>query len=143
MPVMMYGHKDSLGHMKGVSAPTFPRTQQLTMWKISLVRNLVAASPYADQQEAPWFKEIEGKSFDELGKSGSARFQLLDSQLAAALVKILPDQLRTRVQAKEMDAYKRNTTITGRQIVFMIYEWFKTDAHMSTFFSFNDLEGLV
>ena len=105
------------------------------MWKASLVRSLVAASPYADQQEAKWLKEIEDLTFDALSKS--------DSQLAAALGKILPGQLRIRVQAKEMEASKNNSTITGRQIARMIYEWFKTDVHMSTFFSFNDLAALT
>ena len=72
-----------------------------------MVRNLAAASPYADDNETEWFKDIESRTYDDLGKSNSARFRLLDSQLAAALVKILPDQLRIRVQAKEMNAYKK------------------------------------
>ena len=42
-----------------------------------------------------------------------------------------------------MDAYKANSTLTGRQIVRMIYDWFRTDAHMSTYFSFNDLQTLA
>ena len=108
-----------------------------------MVRNLVAASPYADDREIEWLKEIESHTYDDLGKSNSARFRLLDLQLAAALVKILPDQLRIRAQAKEMEAYKRNSTISGRQIAHMIYEWFKTDVHTSTLFSFNDLSALT
>jgi len=96
-PLPMYGAKDHSGTSKGIPVPNFPRTQQLPAWKVAMVRNRVAASPYADQAEVKWFKEIEDMSFEALGKSPAARFQLLDSQLAAALIKILPEQLRTRV----------------------------------------------
>ena len=108
-----------------------------------MVRNLVAASRYHDKKEVAWFKSIENATFEELGKDNLERFQPSDSQLAAALSKTLPEQLRIRVQAKEMEAYKDDATLTGRQIVHMIYDWFRTDAHMSTFFSFNDLSNLV
>ena len=104
-----------------------------------MVRSLAAASPYHGKLEAAWLKEIENITFEELGRDTSARLQPLDAQLAAALIKTLPEQLRIRVQAKEMEAYKNDTTTTGRQTVHMIYDWFRTDAHMSTFFSFHDL----
>ena len=88
-------------------------------------------------------RKIENATFEELGRDTSARFQPLDAQLAAALIKTLPEQLRVRVQAKEMEAYKNDAAITGRQIVHMIYDWFRTDAHMSAFFSFHDLSQLT
>ena len=83
---------------------------------------MAAASPYHDKQEVAWFKEIENTTFEELGRGTPARLQPLDAQLAAALIKTLPEQLRIRVQAKEMEAYKNDAAITGRQIVHMIYD---------------------
>ena len=80
-----------------------------------MVRSLVAASPCHDKQEAAWFKEIENAAFEELGRATPTRFQPLDTQLAAALIKTLPEQLRSRAQAKEMEAYTHDVTITGRQ----------------------------
>ena len=108
-----------------------------------MVRSLVAASPYHGKQEAAWFKEIENATFEELGRDTSARLQPLDAQLAAALIKTLPEQLRIRVQAKEMEAYKNDAAITGRQTAHLMYDWFRTDAHMSTFFSFHELSQLT
>ena len=108
-----------------------------------MVRSLVAASPYHDKQEAAWFKEIENATFEELGRGTSARLQPLDARLAAALTKTLPEQLRIRVQAQDMEAYKNDAAITVRQIVHMMYDWLHTDAHMSTFFSFHDLSQLT
>ena len=138
-PAFAYGGKEPTTTAKDVWVPNFPRIQQLPTWKVAMVRSLAAASPYHDKQEVAWFKEIENATFEELGRDTSARFQPLDAQLAAALIKTLPEQLRVRVQAKEMEAYKNDATITGRQIVHVMYDWLRTDAHMSTFFSVHDL----
>ena len=108
-----------------------------------MVRSLAAASPYHDKQEAAWLKERENAAFEELGRGTSARLQPLDAQFAAALIKTLPEQLHIRAQAKEMEAYKNDTAITGRQAVRVIYDWLLTDAHVSTFFSFHDLSQLT
>ena len=89
-----------------------------------------------------WFKDTESKTFDELGVS-SARFEPLDTQLAAALNKTLPQQLRIRAPGKELEACKKDTPLTRRHIVHVIYDWFKTDAHTAAFFSFTDLQTLA
>ena len=107
-----------------------------------MARNLVAASPVFDRAEVKWFREIEGLTFEELGRPQQPRFQALEAQMAASLCKILPEQLRTRVQVKEQDAFKRDATLNGRQIVWMIYDWFRTDANISTFYSLADLSRI-
>ena len=116
-PTFAYGGKEpSTTTTKGVWVPNFPRIQQLPTWKVAMVRNLVAASPHHDKLEVAWFKEIENATFEELGRDTPARFQPLGAQLAAALTKkTLPEQLRIRVQAKEMEAYTHDATLTGRQ----------------------------
>ena len=96
-----------------MAAPAFPKIQQLLAWWVALARNLVAASPHHDQMEVRWIKEIEGPTFDAL-KDSEARCQILDSQLASALIKTLPEGLRVKVQAKEMEAFANGRTITGR-----------------------------
>ena len=59
--------------------------------------------------------------------------------MANALMRTLPAGLRVRVQKKEQEAFILNRTVNGRQVVHMLYEWFKTNAHMSTYFSFADV----
>ena len=122
-PAFAYGGKEPTTTTKGVWVPNFPRTQQLPTWKAAMVRSLAAASPYHDKQEAAWLKDIENTTFEELGRGTPARLQPLDTQLAAALTKTLPEQLRIRVQAQEVEAYKNDAAITGRQLAHMIYDW--------------------
>ena len=86
-----------------------------------------------------WLREIENASFEELGRDTPARLQPLDAQLAAALIKTLPEQLHTRAQAKETEAYTSDAAATGRQLARLMCDGLRTDAHMPTFFSFHDV----
>ena len=81
------------------------------------------------KKEASWLNEVERKVFNELADFGESRFHQLDAVLAAALLQLkdLPKQLGMR------------THRTGRQLVHMVYDWFRADRHMSQVFGFADL----
>ena len=75
---------------------------------------------------------LEAKSVDDLmtsqsiGGHRSPNFQMLDAKIASALKKIIQNfYLKKRVNLAEQEAFLR-----GRQIAFMIYEYFQvTGAH--------------
>ena len=55
------------------------------------------------------------------------RYLLLDPPLPTALIKTVPPQLRKRIAKLEADALKSFKMVTGRQVAWMILDWFKTD----------------
>ena len=85
-----------------------------------------------------WIKEVETvDSLDELKSSRSVygkdfpNFEMLDAKIASALNKIIQNsQLKKKVSLEEQKAQKEDQFLRGRQIAFMIYDYFRvTCAH--------------
>ena len=74
---------------------------------------------------------------------GEERFHALDALLCQALLKSLPPDLHQRIRRKEDEAWQNDTTITGLQVAWMIYDYFKTEDHMSQVYGLNDLTDLT
>ena len=128
---------------QSVSVPKFPKLQELTVWMNRLARNLWSASQYGDRKEVGWLLEVYEKSFDELGDSGEDRFAHIDGLLAQSAEKILPPDLWRVYQEKCAEAMKRKDCVLGRQIIWLIVNYFKTANHMSTVYSYSNLEELA
>ena len=58
-------------------------------------------------------------TFEELANVGEERYHALDSLLCQALLKMasLPSDLHHRIRRKEDEAWSKDTTITGLQVV--------------------------
>ena len=87
-----------------------------------------------------WIKEVElVDSVDELKTSSSIRcismpnFQVHDARIASALNKIIQNsQFKRRISLEEQKAQKEDRFLRGRQIAYLIYEYFRdTGAHDS------------
>ena len=128
-----------------VHVPKFPTVAQIPQWEKAVARALVASSIYDDKAEVKWFKRAsrKGVTFDDLRNVGEERFQALDSLLCQALIKNLPLDLHQRIRRKEDEAWQNDTTITGLQVAWMIYDYFKTEDHMSQVYGLNDLTDLT
>ena len=125
---------------KQVQAPPFPNINEQTSWLSNVAKALVASSVYDDRREVEWLMEVKTKKFEELSDSGEARFAPLDSLLAIALESKLPQDLRRKVsQASEKKLLAENDVLTGRQIVWMVLNYFKTSDHMSILYSYDAL----
>ena len=85
-----------------------------------------------------WIKEVE--TVDSLDKLKSSRsvygkdfpnFDTLDTKIASALNKIIQNsQFKKKVSLEEQKAQKEDRFLRGRQIAFMIYDYFRvTGAH--------------
>ena len=80
-----------------------------------------------------WIKEVETVySVDDLKSSCSIKgtlglnFELLDAQIASALNKIIQNtRFKKKVSLEEMKAHKEDRFLGGRQIAYLIYEYFR------------------
>ena len=80
-----------------------------------------------------WIKEVEMvDSVDDLISPLSVRgirvpdFEVLDARIASALNRIIHDSLfKRRVSLEEQKAQKEDRFLRGRQIAYLIYEYFR------------------
>ena len=79
-----------------------------------------------------WIKEVEMvESVDDLKSSRSIKgthgpdFELLDARIAPALNRITQNtRFKRKVSLEEMKAHKEDRFLRGRQIAYLIYEYF-------------------
>ena len=84
-------------------------------------------------EAVPWIKGVEmADSVDDLKSSSSARgiqmpdFQVLDARIASALNRIIHHTPFTRrIRLEEQKAQKQDRFLRGRQIAYLIYEYFR------------------
>ena len=80
-----------------------------------------------------WIKEVEMvESVDDLESSRSIRgtpgpdFELLNARITSALNKIIQNtRFKKTVSLEEMKAHKEDRFLRGRQIAYLIYEYFR------------------
>ena len=80
-----------------------------------------------------WIKEVElADSVDDLKSSCSVRgirmpdFEVLDARIASALNKIIHNShFKRRISLEEQKAPKEDRFLRGRQIAYLIYEYFR------------------
>ena len=87
-----------------------------------------------------WIKEVElVDSVDELRSSSSTRgismpkFEVLDARIASAPKKIIHNSnFKRRISLEEQKAQKEDRFLRGRQIAYLIYDYFRvTGSHDS------------
>ena len=94
-----------------------------------------------------WINEVEMvDSLDELKSSRSVagknfpNFEMLDAKIASALNKIIQTSLfKNKVSLKEHKAQKEGRFLRGRQIAFMIYDYFRVTGAHDTVLDYADL----
>ena len=94
-----------------------------------------------------WIKEMEmAESVDDLKSSCSIKgthgldFQLLDERVASALNKIIQNtRFKKKVSLEEMKAHKEDRFLRGRQIAYLIYEYFRVTGANDSVGNYADL----
>ena len=77
-------------------------------------------------------RSIEGKDFPN--------FEMLDAKIASALNKIIQNsQIKKKVSLEEQKAQKEDRFVRGRQVAFMIYDYFRVTGAHDTVLDFADL----
>ena len=94
-----------------------------------------------------WIKEVEMvDSMEELKSSRSIagknfpNFEMLDAKIAPALNKIIQiSLLKKKVSLEEQKAQKENRFLRGRQIAFMICDYFRVTGSHDTVLDYADV----
>ena len=111
----------------------FPDPMKFQSWKVNF-RTEVCLRTADHQITMLWIKEVEiAKLPDEplISRSIVVKyfpdFDLLDAMIASALNKLFNSQshFRKRVSVEEQRAQRHDRFLRGRQIAYMIYEYFR------------------
>ena len=124
----------------------FPNPQSFLVWKIRFKTQVTACSDFPSDAML-WIKEVEMVgSLDELKSSRSVYgknfpiFEMLDAKIASALNKIIQNsQFKKKVSLEEQKAQKEDRFLRGRQIAFMIYDYFRVTGAHDTVLDYADL----
>ena len=109
----------------------------------------VSACSSSRSEAMLWFKEVEmADSVDDLKKSSRSiwgyahfpNFEMLDARIASSLKKILQNShFKKKVILEEQNAQKEDRFLRGRQIAFMIYDYFWVSGAHDTVLDYADL----
>ena len=115
-------------------------------WKIRFKTEVCTCSQFPTEA-MQWIKEVEVvDSLDELISSSSIRgismpnFEVLDARIASALNKIIHNShFKRRISLKEQKAQKQDRFFRGRQIAYLIYEYFRVTGIQDSVENYADL----
>ena len=119
-------------------------------WKIRFKIEVCICSQFPTEA-MQWIKEVElVDSVDELRSSSSIRsipmpdFEVLDARIASALNKIIHNsQFKRRISLEEQKAQKEDRFLRGRQIAYLIYEYFRVTGANDSVENYADLKKML
>ena len=129
----------------------FPTPATLACWKIRFKTEVCTCSQFPTEA-MQWIKEVElFDSVDELRSSSSNRgismpnFEVLDAKIASALNKIIHNShFKRRISlVEEQKAQKQDRFLRGRQIAYLIYDYFRVTGTDSSVENYTDLFTIV
>ena len=124
----------------------FPTPATFACWKIRFKTEVCTCSQFPTEA-MQWIKEVElVDSVDELRSSSSTRgismpnFEVLDARIASALNKIIHNsQFKRRISLEEQKAQKEDRFLRGRQIAYLIYDYFRVTGSHDSVENYADL----
>ena len=119
-------------------------------WKIRFKTEVCTCSQFPTEA-MQWLKEVEMvDSVDELRSSSSKRgismpnFDVLDARIASALNKIIHNShFKRRISLEEQKAQKQDRFLRGRQIAYLIYDFFRVIGSHDSVENYADLFTIV
>ena len=124
----------------------FPTPATFACWKIRFKTEVCTGSQYPTEA-MHWIKEVQMvDSVDDLRSSSSIRsipmpdFEVLDARIASALNRIIHNSyFKRRISLEEMKAQKEDRFLRGRQIAYLIYEYFQVTGADDSVENYADL----
>ena len=138
-----YGADQQRLQISDLHSDKFPTPATFSCWKIRFKTEVCTCSQFPTEA-MQWIKEVElADSVDDLKSSCSTagknfpNFEMLDAEIASALNKIIQNsQFKKKVSLEEQKSHKEERFQRGRQIAFMIYDYFRvTGAPTLPFFT--------
>ena len=128
----------------------FPTPATFACWKIRFKTEVCTCSQFPTEA-MQWIKEVElVDSVDELRSSSSTRgismpnFEVLDARIASALNKIIHNShFKRRISLEEQKAQKQDRFLRGRQIAYLIYDYFRVTGTDDSVENYTDLFTIV
>ena len=124
----------------------FPTPATFACWKIGFKTEVCTCSQFPTEA-MQWIKEVEMvDSVDDLKSSSSTRsilmpnFVVLDARIASALNKIIHNpRFKRRNSLEEQKAQKQDSFLRGRQIAYLINDFFRVTGTDSSVETYTDL----
>ena len=124
----------------------FPTPATFACWKIRFKTEVCTCSQFPTEA-MHWTKEVEMvDSVDDLKSSSSTRsiqiqnFEVLDARIASALNRIIHNShFKRRISLEEQKAQKEDRFLRGRQIAYLIYEYFRVTGANDSVENYADL----
>ena len=128
----------------------FPTPTAFTCWQIRFKTEVCTCSQFPTEAML-WIKEVEMvESVDDLKSSCSVRgirtpnFEVLDAKIASALNRIIHNtRIKKKVSLEEQEAQKEDRFLRGRQIVYLIYGYFRVTGANNSVENYADLFTIV
>ena len=132
-----YGADQQRLHILDLHFDKFPTPATFACWKIRFKTEVCTCSQFSTEA-MQWIKEVElVDSVDELRSSSFIRgismpkFEVLDARIASALNKIIHNShFKRRISLEERKAQKQDSFLRGRQIAYLIYDYFRVTGSM-------------
>ena len=124
----------------------FPTPATFACWKTRCKTEVCTCSQFPTEA-MQWIKEVEMvESVDDLRSSSSIRripmpkFEVLDARIASALNKIIHNShFKRRISLEEQKAQKQDRFLRGRQIAYLIYDYFRVTGSHDSVENYADL----
>ena len=124
----------------------FPTPATFACWKIRFKTEVCTCSQFPTEA-MQWIEEVElVDSVDEFKTSSSIRcismpnFEVLDARIASALNKIIHNShFKRKISQEEQKAQKQDRFLRGRQIAYLIYEYFRVTGIQDSVENYADL----
>ena len=128
----------------------FPSPATFACWKIRFKTEVCTCSQFPTEA-MQWIKEVEMvDSLDELRSSSSIRgismpnFEVLDARIASALNKIIHNSdFKRRISLEDRKAQKQDSFLRGRQIAYLINDYFRVAGIHDSVENYTDLFTIV
>ena len=128
----------------------FPTPATFACWKIRFKTEVCTCSQFPTEA-MQWIKEVElVDSVNDLMYSSSRRgiqvpnFELLDTRIASALNKIIQNtRFKKKVCLEEQKAQKQDRFFRGRQIAYLIYDYFRVTWSHDSVENYADLFTVI
>ena len=128
----------------------FPNPATFACWKTRFKTEVCTCSQFPTEATL-WIKEVETvESVDDLKSSCSITgtqtpdFEVLDAKIASALNRIIHNtRFKKNVSLEEIKAQKEDSFLRGKQIAFLIYEYFWVTRANDSVEKYADLLAVV
>ena len=145
-----YGADQQRLQISNLHFDKFPTPATFACWKIRFKTEVCTCSQFPTEA-MQWIKEVElVDSVDDLRSSSSIRcismpnFEVLDARIASALNKIIHNShLKRRITLEEQKAQKEDRFLRGRQIAYLIYDYFRVTGSHDSVENYTDLFTIV